>query len=509
MAKPPAITQSRVLGPDGKPLMMRNRRTYGGRNGGRYGSSGGLGGFGTRGGLVNQASGLGGNADKSATSFFQPTLIWWRSPLEILYVQSWAAKKSIDIPVDDMFLRWREWKDDKNKEMEKVERDFMVRDALSRALRAASLFGSSCLVMVTKEAPLETPLDMDRIRPGDLVALHVFDRFDMSIVETVHDPLNPMYGKPAYYRITPRRGGGHFNVHSSRCIRFDAIDAITAGGFEAYYDQDWGVSDIIPILISLVQDQILAGSIAHLSQEASIPVLKVDSLAEKAAGMTEGAEEQTIDQIGARFNEMKSIFNLMMIEKEEEEFERVAVQFGGLADLMDRFPARLAMARDIPQTRFMGNPPTGMNATGESDMRNYVMMVEAKRAVRLAGALPKLDDILARNVGMKEAPEYEWPSLIEMSDQEKAMAAKTLMEAFTLAISAAVITEEEVRKQLDGHPVFGSLPDIDLDEQFEKLNPAPPMPPGAEPPKGGEKDKPKEKPKNGNGGKGKDSGDKA
>ena len=28
---------------------------------------------------------------------------------------------------------------------------------------------------------------------------------------------------------------------------------------------------------------------------------------------------------------------------------------------------------------------------------------------------------------------------------------------------ANVVTEEEVRAQLDGHPVFGSLPEIDLD----------------------------------------------
>ena len=57
------------------------------------------------------ASGLGGAHDKAAATFFRPTRFYWRSPLEILRVESWAARKAIGIPVDDMFLRWREWSD--------------------------------------------------------------------------------------------------------------------------------------------------------------------------------------------------------------------------------------------------------------------------------------------------------------------------------------------------------------------------------------------------------------
>ena len=86
----------------------------------------------------------------------------------------------------------------------------------------------------------------------------------------------------------------------------------------------------------------------------------------------------------------------MLLDKDTEDFTRVAVAFQGLANLMDRFASRIAMARDIPQTRFNGNPPTGMSATGDSDMRNYVMMIEARRVVRLAQPLPRLDAVLAR-----------------------------------------------------------------------------------------------------------------
>ena len=466
-----------LVRPDGTPLRRRAYKPVGYQGGG------------SRGGLFNQSSGLGGPSDKGAATFFQPTRIYWRTPLEILYVQSWAAGKAINAPVDDTFLRWREWSDgdveDSADAMADAEARHDVTGVLANAMKAGSAYGTGCVVMATIETggDLTQPLVIERIRPGDLKALHVFDRYDMSVMGRNMDLFSPDFQRPAMYRVTPRRGGTPFVVHPSRVLRFDGIMSFSSGGFDSYYDQDWGVSELIPILTSLIEDQTLASSIAHLSQEASIPVLKIAQLAEKAAGAVIDPDEQSIEELGQRFNDIKSNFHLMMLDKDQEEFTRVAVTFQGLANLMDRFAARIAMARDIPQTRFNGNPPTGMSATGESDMRNYVMMVEAKRVVRLAQPLPRLDAVLARDAGLAEPPEYSWLSLIELSDQERAQAALILAQALREALDANTITEDEMRAQLDGHPVFGSLPEIDLEALMDEPEPepGPPGPPEPEP----------------------------
>ena len=469
--KPPTI-----LGPDGRPVSSRAYQGVGGRG---------------RGGIANTNSGLGGAHDKGFATFFRPTRFYWRTPLEIIRVESWAAGKAINIPVDDMFLRWREWSDGDDEgtadAMADAEERHRVTDALGGALKAGSAYGTAVVVMVTREAPLTEPLMVDRIRPGDLAALHVFDRYDMSVQTREMDLMSPDFQGPALYRVTPRHGGSQFHVHPSRVLRFDGIAPLTSGGFTSYYDQDWGVSELIPILTSLLEDQTLASSIAHLSQEASIPVLKIGQLAEKAAGTTVDPDEQTIEELGARINDLKSNFHLMLLDKETEDFTRVAVTFQGLANLMDRFAARIAMARDIPQTRFNGNPPTGLSATGESDMRNYVMMVEARRVVRMARPLPRLDAVLARDAGLQEPPPYTWLSLIELSEQDIAEAAKILTEALKNALAAGAITELEFRRQIDGHPVFGALPEEDWEPP---LVPEPePVPPGEPPdPEPGEGD---------------------
>ena len=60
------------------------------------------------GGYRNVISGAGGRADKSRAGIFTPS----RFPQHVLqttYVESWAAKSFIDIPVDDMFIRWRDY----------------------------------------------------------------------------------------------------------------------------------------------------------------------------------------------------------------------------------------------------------------------------------------------------------------------------------------------------------------------------------------------------------------
>ena len=73
---------------------------------------------------------------RAPTTFFAPTRIYSRYPFEILRVESWAAGKAINIPVDDMFLRWREWSDDDvdgaGEVMEETELRHNVIGAISR-----------------------------------------------------------------------------------------------------------------------------------------------------------------------------------------------------------------------------------------------------------------------------------------------------------------------------------------------------------------------------------------
>lgn len=473
LGKHHSVVRTDQMPPSGlkRTMLQKSSDRWGGRYGGAsYGSL-------TGGGIVNFGSGLGTAVDKTQGSFFTPTRIYWKAPLEIIAVESWAARNFINIPVNDMFVRWRRFKsegeDESGQLMTDEERRIKIRKKLAAGMKAGRLYGTGAVIILTKEAPMDSELMPERIRSGDLIGLLVVDRFEMSVHQHDTDPMSPNYGKPILYDLHPTRGG-YLRVHHTRVIRFDGITPPSDAGF-TMYEQEWGMSEIVPVITSILEDATLAGATAHLSQEASIPVLRINGLRDILAGMTE-ANEASIDQIGSDVNRLKSIYNLLMLDKGNEEFERVSYTFAGLADLMDRFSKRVAAAGEIPLTRFMGQSPAGLNATGDSDMKNYVIMLEAKRALALEDDLIRLDTVMARSLGIGEAPEYEWQSLIDLSEEDQAKVAKLKAEAVALAQQSYNIDEDEGRSALDGDPVFGELPGS---------APEPPEPPPLPEPGGG------------------------
>ena len=417
------------------------------------GNSGGL----THGGINNPSTGLGGAGDKSQTSFFTPTRIHWRGELEVIYNESWACSKFIDIPVDDMLARWRVWDSAENEQaadlMLEADQRHKVRQRIGDAMKAGRLFGTGLLVMVSREAPLHAPLMPEQLRPGDLLNLLVFDRYDASVFSRDDDFYSDTYGEALSYWISPTRGPG-FQVHHTRCLRFDGRKPLSSDGY-TIYDRDWGVSEVIPVITSILQDASAASGAAHMTQEASLPVLRVDGLRDALVGQRDPSEPSPED-IGGAINSMKSIFRLMMLDKTEE-FDRIAVNFGGMDGLLDRFNRRLAAAADIPATRFWGSSPVGMNATGESDMANYSQSVASRRTRMLPTQLHRLDQVLAMDAGVMEPPVYEWPPLMEEPESEQANAAHVRVQALALAVQSGAIDEDEMRASLDGTPIFGEL----------------------------------------------------
>ena len=225
---------------------------------------------------------------------------------------------------------------------------------------------------------------------------------------------------------------------------------------------------MIPVLLSLLQDQAVASGASHLTNEASIPVLRIGGLREAMQGRPDPGDP-TPAQMGEAINTFKSLYRTMFLDSGDE-FERVNVTWSGLPDLMDRFARRLAAAADIPATRFWGQSPVGMNATGESDMKNYASNVAAQQKRLLTEPLRTLDVVLARSAGLAEPLPYSWPSIIDASDGERAAVSKARAEAVKVAVDAQVIDENEARAALDGDELFGELeawPDITLPRERE------------------------------------------
>ncbi len=434
------------------------------------------------GGMYNPVSGMGGGGDKGNSGLFIPTLFLTRLMLETIYVESWAAGKFIDIPVDDMFILGRDWAGDGEREidaMKDAERELNCYGVLTKAMKSGRLYGTGLAIMLTREAPLDTPLMIEKIKQGDFSSLLAFDRYDATIESYVIDPFSPDYGKPEIYRIQPRglAGSPPIMIHSSRVLRFDGKKALSSDGWAGgYYDQNWGVSELIPALTEITHDAGMTGAIAHLAQEASIPVIKTEGFKESIVGQV-APDEATPEQIGQKINYHKSVFRTLFLDANDD-FNRVNVTFAGLPELMDKFSARLAAIAGIPATRFLSQSPAGLNSTGESDMKNYALHVGAMQERLLTEPLRRLDEVLSRHAGIAEAPEYEWKPLLDMSNKEQAEVSKLRAEALNAGLSQGAIEENEWRERMSelGDPIFGMLDPLP-EEAFDPPEPAPAIPP--------------------------------
>ena len=436
----------------------------------------------TGGGVVNYQSGMGTVADKSESTFFRPTRLYTSYPLEIVCIQSWAAGKAVRMPVRDMFLRTRNFQDVTPEQSRKIDEALArvgVDDAVQRTMIAARQYGTGLLVMFTRGQDMESPLNVDAVRPGDLTALRVLSRYDCSAYERDYDIASPTYGMPLTYDIHPSWGwkSAPARVHHSRVIRLDGLTDPSDSRLDNY-ERDWGVSILVPIVQAVLQEAGMAQAAAHLTQEASLPVLSIDGLRDVIAGQAPG--EASAEQIGETVNRMKSIYRILMLDKSSEEFTRVAVQFTGLADLLNRAAQRIAAAVDVPYSRFMQDAPRGMNATGDGEFRNYVMTFEAERQRQLPAVYRRLDEVVFRSEGLGEPPEYEWPSMLELTEAETTEMQHKKVLALVEAINAGMIDEDEGRAALDGDEMFGELPG----EAPGLPEPELPPLPGAAPPNG-------------------------
>lgn len=440
-----------------------------------------LGNYGTphHGGFLNTTTGSGTSIDHAKGGRWTPTRVDTGAPLEVIYNESWACRKYIDIPVDDMTVRWREWDaaGQSGVTMMEQEESLELRERITEVIKAARLYGSALLIIVTRNQKLSEPLIPEAVLIDDLINLLVVDRYHASVNAYDTNIYSPTYGEPLSYLIDMFSGfsslqhalGGRLGnadphsmevVDRSRVIRFDGIPQLTRNRY-SNYDPDWGISLIVPAIKAIIDDQTVASGAAHLADEASVPVMKVQGMQEGYASRARTAADPDIitpDEMASMVSTTKSIYRTVFLDAADE-FERVNVSWGGLAEVMNQFAQRLAAIADVPQTRFWGRSPMGMNATGESDMANYALHVAAMQKKMLTAPLKKLDVLLSMNAGIgNEPPEYHFPSLMDIGDLDKSTIASTKATSVQTLITAGVITEDEGRKIIDGDDIFGDLP---------------------------------------------------
>lgn len=369
-----------------------------------------------------------------------------------MYQQYWEAKKIVNIPPGDMTREgWEYESNDTNpddlEKIKKREEDLGIPQEVNKALIYERLYGGGLVFFGIKEdegTPASEPIDPENLEENSISFVRAIPSFRVNSSQVETHPLSPNFHRPEYYIIndTP--------VHRSRFIVFDGCPIDQPHFSQLNFlsrNNNLGFGEsVLLTLYSEIQDaQGARQSIAHLLHKLSVAIFKkknVDML------RTSNQGNKVLDEL-EDITQMMSNFKGVILDHNDG-IENYSSNANAGEGLMIAYLQVLSAASDIPATRFIGQAPGGLNATGDSDLRNYYDRISADQKNNLRLPLQKTGQMLAMDVLGKPIEDLtvEFNPLWQKSDKEAAEIRQMDANTINTLVTSSVMIEEDAQKEL-------------------------------------------------------------
>lgn len=420
-----------------------------------------------------------------------------RTLLEWIHRGSWLGGVAVDVVADDMTRAGIEFQSqmppDAAEVMLKRMRRMGVWRSINNVIKWSRLYGGAIGVYLLDGADTSQPLRIDRVGPKQFKGMAVLDRWmvEPSLEELVQEP-GPELGKPKFYRVM---SGipllGNRRVHYTRCLRLTGVQV----PFQQQLAENmWGISELERIYDRMIAFDSATQGAAQLVYRAHIRVMRIKGLREAIAAGPEavGGVTKYLDMM-RRF---QGIEGLSVIDMDDEFAAHTHSAFSGLSDALVQFGQQLSGALQIPLVRLFGQSPTGLNSTGESDLRMYYDGILQKQEDELRVPLETVLEILAKSEGIALPPnfDFEFKSLWQMTPEQNAevtdKSIQTILATFDSGLIDAPIALREIREVGRRTGTFTNVtddviqkalvgPPPDYTALMAAMNPAPVVAPGA------------------------------
>lgn len=383
--------------------------------------------------------------------------------LNSLYRDNWVVQNVVGIIPDDMTKKWFTLTGaigpEHLEELERVQRVTRLRDRVNEGLRWGRLYGGAAGLIIIRgqEDMLDQPLELESIYPGTFQGLYILDRWQgvvpgMGLVFEGGEPV------PAYYSITDARGNTVARVHHSRLVRFTGRELPFLERVAELY---WGESEVEALYSDVVKHDNVAANMAALTFRANVDTMEVQNL-DQLFSVSSGEQQRRFWNTMQAQSVVKSNFGMQLVNRGDQ-IKNTQYTFTGLQEVYDSMCLDLSGASRIPVTKLFGRSPAGMNATGESDMRNYYDYVDTLREAKLRPILEKLLPVLAMSAWgvVPDGLDISFPSLWMPTAKEVAEIAKVKSEAIVTSYQAGLMNVDTAQKELkkleDETGLFGSI----------------------------------------------------
>ena len=374
--------------------------------------------------------------------------------LTAMYRESWLTMRIIDMPSEDMTRAWYRLSaalpDAELHALRRLEARHSVKQEITNALRWARLYGGSLALMVVRgeEDRLDQPLVPETLLPECFQGLLVLDRAQgiEPSAELVSDLDDPDFGLPVSYTVNQdTEDCRSVTLHHSRVLRFVGRELPHT---ETVRESFWGASEMEHIHEELLKRSAASANIAQLLFQANVTTLKMADFGDLLASGTEEQKRSVISAMQME-NRFRTSFGIQLLSKDDA-YENHAYSFAGLSEIYEQFMMDMAGAAEIPATKLFGRSPQGMNATGESDLRNYYDMIASLQERQLRPALEKLLPVMAVSCWgyVPEDLGFVFEPVMTTSPAERAELVQKLSSDVIQAFQAGLLTREEALAEL-------------------------------------------------------------
>lgn len=390
--------------------------------------------------LVNLVANLGTERDKASGSVYAPVMLTDQD-LSNAYRGAWLPRKIVDIPPLDATRRWRGWQATKE-QIEKIEAEekrLDLRRKVKQALTRARLFGGSAIFIGTGERDTSGPLNPERIGQGGIKYLTVLSKRKLAAGDIEQDPQSELFEKPKWYTLS----GSQLKIHPSRLIIFIGAE-LPDPEADMVVDYGWGDSVLQAVFDAIKQSDGTNANVASLVYEAKVDVIKIPDFMQQL--QDPAFEKQVLERIRLAAT-AKGINGTLLLDAAED-YDSKQASFGGLPDVIDRFLQAVSGAADIPATRLIGQAPSGLSATGESDLRNYYDRIQAMQELDITPALSVADECLIRSaLGSRDKKiHYIWNPLWQPTATQQSENSKRAAETVKILKESGLFPDEALSK---------------------------------------------------------------
>lgn len=379
--------------------------------------------------------------------------------------QQGLIRACIQTVSDDLSRKWIKIDgcDDPQK-LEIIENELKklhIKDLFHKAVTTTGYMGGAFIFIDTGEDDLTLPLAINdlsaELKDGAKVKFVVVDPVNVSPIEyNCIDPLRDDYMRPRMWQVLGRR------VHASRLLTF--VENQPPMLLKPNYN-----------FLGIPQAQILWDYVMHFNQTRASTARLLDKISLLVVQTDMDAvlsDEHGIELFDAKMEFLERYRNndsVFVCDKESEGVMNVQTTIAGCTDVVRQSLELIACINRTPAVKLLGISPSGFNATGESDLKNYYDYIASKQELYREQIQTIINVIQLVEFGtIDPAITFKFEPLNEENKASQAMTAQTKIGALTQLVDRQAMSAEELRTAVREDEDLGlSFLDEEMPEELE------------------------------------------